>query len=140
MVKYEKLEKVKPNTEEQTLLTPQQAQEEIEKLIEKARNMVSFCDKGDFDKGHSYCPVGEYWGIKRSGEYEHRIDRYGCFADARIEGNKIIFGVQCTHPRARELDSEERSWPHPHTRDSIIKNGFYSQGEIPIQKYLREYI
>jgi hypothetical protein len=123
---YEKIERLEAENRElkqkllasETHLTPQEAQKEIEALIEKAKNMVRLEKTwgGDY-----YCTgVTKTRGPFFIPDYDrHLMKLHGCSITAYVEGNKIVYGVLCNHPDSK---------------------GFYKQGEIPIPKYLRDFL
>jgi predicted RNase H-like nuclease (RuvC/YqgF family) len=101
---YEELEELKREKEElkgsKISLTPQQVQEEMDELIEKAKRMVKY-GSGIF------CPICN----------RNRLQN-ACLPYATVSEKVIVYGVQCNDEKTR---------------------GFYSQGEYPIPKHLREY-
>jgi TolA-binding protein len=98
--RIEQLESENKRLSSNTRLTPQQAQEEIDELLEKAKRMVKY-------GSGMYCPICN----------RNRLQN-PCLPYATVSEKVIVYGVQCNDEKTR---------------------GFYSQGEYPIPKHLREY-
>jgi hypothetical protein len=105
--------KQQPSTLKETSykISPQEAQKELDKLIEQAKTHV----KLSHYEGEEVCP-----------RCREPLQEWGCGPSAHVEGDYVIYGVHCNNGR-------DVSPPFQSSR------GFHQQGKRIIPKYIREH-